>query len=93
MLASVERDLALKTKEEGALLKSESTELKELRKQVATYTALYLAEKRTAQEHQQKMELNKQRNTMKAIYHATKLGNAAQTKVELLAQGHLQKAQ
>ena len=39
VLASVERDLALKKKEESALLKSESTELKELRKQVATYTA------------------------------------------------------
>jgi hypothetical protein len=43
VLASVERDLALKKKEESALLKSESTELKELRKQVATYTASYLA--------------------------------------------------
>ena len=93
MLASVERDLALKKKEESALLKSESTELKELRKQVATYTASYLAEKCTAQEHQQKMELNEQRNTMNVISHATKLGNVAQTKAESLAQGQLQKAQ
>jgi hypothetical protein len=35
VLASVEKELALKKKEQGALLKSESTELKELCKQVA----------------------------------------------------------
>jgi hypothetical protein len=43
LLASVERDLASKKKEEGAVLKAESTELKELRKQVATLTASYIA--------------------------------------------------
>ena len=48
VLASVERDLALKKKEEGALLKSESTELNELRKRVATFTASIIDEKHTA---------------------------------------------
>lgn len=93
VLASVERDLALKKKEEGALLKSESTELKELRKRVATFTASIIDEKHTALEHMCKVELNEQRNKMNVISHAAKLGNIAQTKAESLAQGQLKKAQ
>ena len=38
------------------------------------------------------MELNEQRQTMTVVSHAAKLGTAAQTKVESLAQSQLQKA-
>jgi hypothetical protein len=86
LLATFERDLASKKKEEGAVLKAESAELKELRKQVATLTASYIAEKCMVQEHQCNMELNKQRNMMNVMSHAAKLGNVAQTKAESLAQ-------
>ncbi len=49
ILASVEKDLASKKKEEGAVLEAESTELKKLCKQVATLTASYIAKKHMAQ--------------------------------------------
>jgi hypothetical protein len=39
------------------------------------------------------MELNKQRNTMNVMSQAAKLGNAAQTKVESLAQSQMLKTQ
>ena len=38
------------------------------------------------------VELNKQRQTMTVVSHAAKLGTAAQTKAESLAQSQLQKA-
>ncbi len=89
ILASVEKDFASKKKEEDAVLKAESTKLKELRKQVATLTASYIAKKCMAQEHWFQMELNKQRNAMNIMSHAAKLGNVVQTKAELLAQNQM----
>ena len=42
---------------------------------------------------QNQMEINKQRQVMNVVSHAAKLGTAAQTKAEMLAQSQLQKAQ
>ena len=93
VLASVERELASKKKGESDVLKATQSDLKEARKQVNNVPNQLIGKKRVAhQGHQNQMELNKQRQTMTVVSHAAKLGTAAQTKAESLAQSQLQKA-
>jgi hypothetical protein len=92
-LASVERELASKKKEESDVVKVTQLELKEAHKQVNNLTNQLIGEKHVAQGHQNQMELSEQRQTMTVVYHAAKLETVAQTKAESLAQSQLQKAQ
>lgn len=92
-MASYEKEIASKKKEESETLKACNSELKDCRKQISNLTNQLIGEKRTAQGHINQMELNEQRQTMNVATHAAKLGTATQTKAEMLAQSQLQKAQ
>ncbi len=91
-LASVERELALKKKEDSEALKAAQLDLKEAHKQVNNLTNQLIEDKCIVQGHQNQMELNEQRQTMNVVFHAAKLGTIVQTKAELLTQSQLQNA-
>ena len=93
VLASVQMDLASRKKEESDALKVVQSELIEARKQVTNLTNQLIGERKAERGHQNEMELNEQRQVMNVVSHAAKLGTAAQTKAEMLAQSQLQKAQ
>ena len=79
-------------KEESDVLTPTLSDLKEARKQVNNLTNQLIGEKQVAQGHHNQITLNEQRQTMTVVSHAAKLGTAAQTKAESLAQSQLQKA-